>query len=98
MAAIELTAAPEANNIRPSKASLVDACGRNPDVIFLGADGDVPAGGGRHFVAVNPLHDIDDLIAWMSQWPMRQSRLPHMEFQHIMMTKRRRLYKRRSSI
>ncbi len=58
---------PDEHDVRPAEPALVDACRRDPDVAVLLAHREVAAGGGRHPVAVDPLHRPLELVARMQE-------------------------------
>ena len=52
-------------DLMPFQISLVEPSGSYPDVAVTVLDRDVPPGGCRHPVSVNPFHDHDDLVRRM---------------------------------
>ena len=62
-----MPSAPDADDVVAAQAPLVDAGRGDPDVAVVVADREVAAGGGRHPVAVDPLHRPHDLVAGMGQ-------------------------------
>jgi hypothetical protein len=55
----------DADNILAPQRALVDASWGNPDVAIIFAHGKIPTGGGGHPVAIDPLHEREQLISRM---------------------------------
>jgi hypothetical protein len=56
-----------AHNVIAGQISLVDSCGRDPDISRIIQNRDIPARSCRHAVPVNPIHRFHDLVARVRQ-------------------------------
>jgi hypothetical protein len=65
-----------AYDIIPTKGTLVDTSRSDPDVSICIPDGKVPAGRGRHPVAIDAIHDLYEFISWMKKVRSRIHLLP----------------------